>query len=222
MVESWVWGMGGYYTTTERYCFDYGRYPCYIITPMQHPSPRYTAYLPASRPKWLTSVSYPLWAGFTGVKWVAVIEGNTGSVRLSPHAIKILKRVNFMLSKTQPAIESERERRARKCRIPVFPLRRRVAGTRFDCCPRPRTPFLLVSDAALALARKEGETQQNSVIFNSCLPEKPAKHPHSPVQKELSAKLNFAAEILRRFRPRLTVYFVNSVASELAPLANHI
>ena len=67
-----------------------------------------------------------------------------------------------MLSKTQPAIESERERRARKCRIPVFPLRRRVAETRFDCCPRPRTPFLLVSEAALALAGREGETQQNS------------------------------------------------------------
>lgn len=80
-------------------------------------------------------------------------------------------------------IESERERRARKCRIPVFPRRRRVAETRFDCCPRPRTPFLLVSEAALALAGREGETQQNSVIFNSCLPEKPAKHPHSPVPK---------------------------------------
>lgn len=167
-------------------------------------------------------MSYPLWAGFTGVKWVAVIEGNTGSVRRSPHAIKILKRVNFMLSKTQPAIESERERRARKCRIPVFPLRRRVAETRFDCCPRPRTPFLLVSEAALALAGREGETQQNSVIFNSCLPEKPAKHPHSPVQKELTAKFNFAAEILWQFGPRLTVYFVNSVARQLAVLANHI
>ena len=154
---------------------------------------------------------------------MAVIEGNTGSVRLSPHAIKILKRVNFMLSKTQPAIESKRERRARKCRIPVFPLRRRVAETRFDCCPRPRTPFLLVSEAALALAGREGETQQqNSVIFNSCLPEKPAKHPHSPVQKELTAKFNFAAQILRQFRPRLTVYFVNSVARQLALLANHI
>lgn len=153
---------------------------------------------------------------------MAVIEGNTGSVRLSPHAIKIVKRVNFMLTKTQPAIESERERRARKCRIPVFPWRRRAAETRFDCCPRPRTPFLLVSEAALALAEREGETQQNSVIFNSCLPEKPAKHPHSPVQKELSAKCNFATKIVWRYRPRLTVYFVNSVASQLARLANHI
>lgn len=87
---------------------------------------------------------------------MAVIEGNTGSVRRSPHAIKFLKRVNFMLSKTQPAVESERERRARKCRIPAFPPRRRVAETRFDCRPRPRTPFLLVSAAALALAERRG------------------------------------------------------------------
>lgn len=139
-----------------------------------------------------------------------------------PMPSKFPKRVNFMLSKTHPEIESERERRARKCRIPVFPLRRRVAETRFDCCPRPRTPFLLVSEAALALAGREGETQQNSVIFNSCLPEKPAKHPHSPGQKEPTAKFNFAAEILRRIGPRLTVYFVNSAASQLAQLANHI
>ena len=125
-------------------------------------------------------MSYPLWAGFTGVKWVAVIEGNTGSVRLSPHAIKIVKRVNFMLSKTQPELDSER---ARKCGIPVFPRRRRLAETRFDCCPRPRTPFLLVSEAALALTGRGGETRQNSVIFNSCLPEKPAKHPHSQSPK---------------------------------------
>lgn len=153
---------------------------------------------------------------------MAVIEGNTGSVRLSPHAIKILKRVNFMLSKTQPAFASKRDRRATKCRIPVFPLRRLVAETRFDCCPRPRTPFLLVSEAALALAGREGETQQNSVIFNFCLPEKPAKHPHSPVRKGPTAKFNFAAEILKQFRPRPTVYFLNSAASQLAPLANHL
>lgn len=104
----------------------------------------------------------------------------------------------------------------------MFPLGRRVAETHFDCCPRPRTPFLLVSGAALALAEREGETRQNSVIFNSCLPENPAKHPHSPVQKELTAKLNFAAELLRRFQPRSTVYFVNSAGSQLAQLANHI
>lgn len=127
-----------------------------------------------------------------------------------------------MLSKVQPAIESKRVRRGRKCRIPVFPLRRRFAETRFDCCPRPRTPFLLVSEAALALAGREGETQQNSVILNFCLPEKPAKHPHSPVQKELTAKFNFEAEIVKLFRPTLTVYFVNSVARQLALLANHI
>jgi len=153
---------------------------------------------------------------------VAVIEGNTGSVRRSPHAIKFLKRVNFMLSKTQPAVESERERRARKCRIPAFPPRRRVAETRFDCRPRPRTPFLLVSAAALALAERRGGTRRNAVIFNSRLAEKLAKHPHSPVRKEPTAKCNFAAQILRRFRPRSTVYFVNFVASQLAPRANHI
>ena len=33
-------------------------------------------------------MSYPLWAGFRGVKWVAVITGNTGSVLLFPHASK--------------------------------------------------------------------------------------------------------------------------------------
>lgn len=76
---------------------------------------RAAAFQRADPSDWLPA-SYPLWAGFTGVKWVAVIEGNTGSVRLSPHAIKNLKRVNSMLSKTQPAIESERKRRARKCR----------------------------------------------------------------------------------------------------------
>lgn len=127
-----------------------------------------------------------------------------------------------MLSKTQPALESERERRARKCRIPVFPPRRRFAETRFDCCPRPRTPFLLVSEAALALAGREGETQQNSVILNFCLPEKPAKHPHSPVQTVPTAKFNFAAGIPKLLRPRLTVYFENSAARQLAPLATHI
>lgn len=153
---------------------------------------------------------------------MAVIEGNTGSVRLSPHAIKNFKTCELHALKNTTEIESERERRARKCRIPVFPLRRRVAETRFDCCPRPRTPFLLVSEAAVALAGRQGETQQNSVIFNSCRPEKPAKHPHSPVQKEPTAKFNFAAETSMRFRPRLTVYFVNSVASQLAQLANHI
>lgn len=193
--ESRVWGMGGHYNTTASYCFDYGRYPCYIIPPLHPPSPRYTGYLPASRPKWLTSVSYPLWAGFTGVKWVAVIEGNTGSVRLSPPCHQNVKTCELHAPKTKHnrEIESERERRARKCRIPVFPRRRRVAETRFDCCPRPRTPFLLVSEAALALAGREGETQQNSVIFNSCLPEKPAKHPHSPVPKGADCEIQLCS-----------------------------
>lgn len=134
-----------------------------------------------------------------------------------PMASKFFKTCELhALKNTTSNRKQSDKRRARKCRIPVFPLRRRVAETRFDCCPRPRTPFLLVSEAALALAGREGETQQNYVIFNSCLPEKPAKHPHSPVQKEPTAKFNFAAEKPGQFRPRLTVYFVNSAASLLA------
>lgn len=141
-----------------------------------------------------------------------------------PHAIKMLKPVNFMLPKKHnQEIVSERERRARKCRIPVFPRRRRVAETRFDCCPRPRTPFLLVSEAALVLAGREGETQQNSVIFNSCLPEKPAKHPHSPVPKGADCEIQLCSEGSEEIRgPSSSVYFVNSVASQLAQSANHI
>lgn len=126
--------------------------------------------------------------------------------------IKNVKRVNFMLSKTSSYHRWIKRKDDLKCRIPVFPLRRRVAETRFDCCPRPRTPFLLVSKAALALAGRWGETEQNSVILNSCLPEKLAKHPHSSVHLELTAKLNFADAIQRRFQLRTNVYFVNSVA----------
>lgn len=38
---------------------------------------------------------------------MAVIEGNTGSVRLSPHAIKMLKPVNFMLPKQNTTEKSK-------------------------------------------------------------------------------------------------------------------
>lgn len=177
--------------------FDYGRYPDNIITPRHHSLP--TLHRLSSRePTQVTNFSVlPTMGGFYRGKVGGRYWGEHRKCTAFAPCHQNLKRVNFMLSKTQPAIESKRERQARKCRIPVFPLRRRVAETRFDCCPRPRTPFLLVSEAALALAGREGETQENSVIFNFCLPEKLTKHPHSPVQKELTAKVNFAVEILK-------------------------
>lgn len=157
--------------------FDYGRCVGNIITPK--PSPLFTVHrLSFSEPTQVTNFSVlPTMGGFYRGKVGGRYWGEHRKCTAFAPCHQNLKRVNFMLSKTCPAIESRRDRRGRKCRIPVFPLRRWVAETRFDCCPRPRTPFLLVSEAALALAEREGETQQNSVIFNFCLPEKPTKHP---------------------------------------------
>lgn len=92
--------------------------------------------------------------------------------------------------------------------IPVFRLRHQLAGTRSDCCPRPRTPFLLVSETALALAGREGGTERKSVIFNSCLPEKPAKHPHSPVRRLRNSVLR--CRFQEGSGPERQFYFVNS------------
>lgn len=82
-----------------------------------------------------------------------------------------------------------------KCRIPGFPLHRRVAEIRFDCCPRPRTPFLLVSEAALALAERERETEQNTKKSNTFRSDKAVKKHQTSVVEDLVAKRNFAAII---------------------------
>lgn len=104
--------------------------------------------------------------------------------------------------------------------VPVCRPRRQLAGTRSDCCPRPRTPFLLVSETALALAGREGETEQKSVIFNSCLPEKPAKHPHSPVRRLRNSILR--CRFLEASGRERVLLLSTPRGSQLARLADHI
>ena len=63
-VESRVWGMGGYYNTIERSCFDYGRFPDNNITPRHPPNPRQHR-LSSSEPTQVTDFSVlPTMGGF--------------------------------------------------------------------------------------------------------------------------------------------------------------
>lgn len=63
-LQSRVWGMGGYYSTIERYCFDYGRFPCHIITLPASSQPK-VHRLSSSEPTQVTAFSVlPTMGGF--------------------------------------------------------------------------------------------------------------------------------------------------------------